>query len=119
MAGGSWDFLLYIYYMMYIITKLMGFYIQAEYRTSNGRIDLLIGTDKYIYIIELKFDGSAELALKQIDSKDYALPFATESRIIIKIGANVSKETRNIDEWVSRVDKRHPPIGGCQKNLPR
>lgn len=92
--------------VMYIITKLMGFYIQAEYRTSNGRIDLLIGTDKYIYIIELKFDGSAELALKQIDSKDYALPFATESRIIIKIGANVSKETRNIDEWVSRVDKK-------------
>ena len=86
--------------VMYIITKLMGFYVQAEYRTSRGRIDLLIGTDQYIYIIELKFDGSAEEALAQINSKDYALPFATDGRTIVKIGANVSKETRNVDEWV-------------------
>jgi hypothetical protein len=86
--------------VMYIITKLMGFYVQAEYRTSRGRIDLLIGTDQYIYIIELKFDGSAEEALAQINGKDYALPFATDGRTIVKIGANVSKETRNVDEWV-------------------
>ncbi|MBQ2123183.1 MAG: PD-(D/E)XK nuclease domain-containing protein, partial [Bacteroidaceae bacterium] len=86
--------------VMYIFTKLMGFYVQAEYRTSRGRIDLLIGTDQYIYIIELKFDGSAEEALAQINSKDYALPFATDGRTIVKIGANVSKETRNVDEWV-------------------
>lgn len=86
--------------VMYIITKLMGFYVQAEYRTSRGRIDLLIGTDQYIYIIELKFDGSAEEALAQINVKDYALPFATDGRTIVKIGANVSKETRNVDEWV-------------------
>jgi hypothetical protein len=85
---------------MYIITKLMGFYVQAEYRTSRGRIDLLIGTDKYIYIIELKFEGSAEEALYQIQSKDYALPFTTDGREIIRIGANVSKETRNIEEWM-------------------
>lgn len=86
--------------VIYIITKLMGFYVQAEYRTSRGRIDLLIGTDQYIYIIELKFDGSAEEALAQINNKDYALPFKTDDRQLIKIGANVSKDTRNIDEWV-------------------
>ena len=86
--------------VMYIITKLMGFYVQAEYRTSRGRIDLLVGTDKYIYIIELKFEGSAEEALNQIQTKDYALPFATDGREIIRIGANVSRETRNIEEWV-------------------
>jgi hypothetical protein len=86
--------------VMYIITKLMGFYVQAEYRTSRGRIDLLIGTDKYIYIIELKFEGSAEEALHQIQSKDYALPFAADGREIVRIGANVSKETRNIEQWV-------------------
>ena len=86
--------------VMYIITKLMGFYIQAEYRTSRGRIDLLIGTDKYIYIIELKFDGSAEEALAQINAKDYALPFAAGDRQVIKIGANIGRESRNIDDWI-------------------
>lgn len=86
--------------VMYIITRLMGFYIQAEYRTSNGRIDLLIGTDKYVYIIELKFNGTAAEALSQIEEKDYSLPFAIDDRQIIKIGANVSGETRNLEEWL-------------------
>jgi hypothetical protein len=86
--------------VMYIITRLMGFYVQAEYRTSRGRIDLLVRTDKYVYIIELKHDGSAEDALAQINSKDYALPFTVDGRKVIKIGANVSKETRNIDSWL-------------------
>lgn len=92
--------------VMFIITRLMGFYVQAEYRTSNGRIDLMIGTDKYVYIIELKFNGSAEEALAQIDTKNYSLPFAIDGRQIIKIGANVSGETRNLEEWVMLSDER-------------
>ena len=86
--------------VMFIITRLMGFYVQAEYRTSNGSIDLMIGTDKYVYIIELKFNGSAEEALAQIDTKNYSLPFAKDDRQVIKIGANVSGETRNLEEWL-------------------
>jgi len=90
--------------VMFIITRLMGFYVQAEYRTSYGRIDLMIGTDKYVYIIELKFNGSAEEALAQIDAKNYSLPFAIDDRQVIKIGANVSGETRNLEEWVMLSD---------------
>lgn len=86
--------------VIYIITKLMGLYVQAEYRTSSGRIDLLIGTKEYIYIIELKFNGSARQAIEQIEQKDYSLPFETDSRRIIKIGANISHKTRNIEEWI-------------------
>ena len=86
--------------VMYIITKLMGLYIQAEYRTSRGRIDLLIGTDKYVYIIELKLDGSAEEALAQINAKDYALPFTIGERDVVKIGANITSETRNLERWI-------------------
>ena len=86
--------------VIYIITKLMGLYVQAEYRTSRGRIDLLVGTDKYVYIIELKHDGTAEEALAQINTKDYALPFATDGREVVKIGANITSETRNLERWV-------------------
>jgi hypothetical protein len=86
--------------MIYIIIKLMGLYVQAEYRTSRGRIDLLVGTDKYIYIIELKLDGSAEEALAQINEKDYVLPFTSDGRKVIKIGANITSATRNIERWV-------------------
>ena len=86
--------------MIYIIIKLMGLYVQAEYRTSSGRIDLLIATEKYIYVIELKLDGSAEEALAQINEKDYALPFTADGRKVIKIGANITSDTRNIERWV-------------------
>lgn len=91
--------------VMYIVTKLLGFYVQAEYRTSRGRIDLLIKTDQYIYVIELKHEGSAEEALSQINAKDYILPFTQDSRQLIKIGANISRETRNLDRWVVEVNE--------------
>lgn len=90
--------------VIYIITKLMGLYVQAEYRTSRGRIDLLVGTDKYVYIIELKHDGTAEEALAQINSRDYALPFVTDGREVVKIGANITSETRNLERWVVEGD---------------
>ena len=74
--------------------------IEAERRTSNGRIDLFIKTEKYIYIIEIKLDGTAEEALKQIEEKGYAAPFASDQRQIIKIGVNFDKDTRRLGEWV-------------------
>ena len=86
--------------VIYIITKLMGLYVQAEYRTSNGRIDILIGTNDYVYIIEIKFNATAQEAMEQIENKDYALPFATDGRQIVRIGANVDKKTRNIEDWI-------------------
>ena len=86
--------------VMFIFTKLMGIYTQAEYRTSYGRIDLLITTEKYVYVIELKLDSTAEEALQQINNKDYALPFTADGREIIKIGANISSATRNLERWL-------------------
>lgn len=87
---------------IYIIFRLMGFTVYTEYRTSNGRIDLLVKTNQYIYIIELKLNGTAEEALQQIEEKGYALPFAHEERVVFKIGISFSHKTRNIDHWIIR-----------------
>ena len=57
-------------------------------------------TDKYIYVMEFKLEGSAEEALKQINEKHYALPFEADSRELFKIGINFSKKTRNIEKWL-------------------
>ena len=73
--------------------------IEAERRTSNGRIDLFIKTEKYIYIIEIKLDGTTDEALKQIEEKGYAAPFATDPRKIFKIGVNFDKQTRRLGDW--------------------
>lgn len=86
--------------VLFIVFRLMGFYTQVEYHTSEGRIDLVLQTDRFIYIMEFKFDGTAEEALRQIDEKHYAAPFATDPRRLFKIGVNFSPATRSIDKWL-------------------
>ena len=49
---------------------------------------------------DIKLNGTAEEALRQIEEKGYALPFAADKRQVIKIGANFSSETRNIERWL-------------------
>lgn len=89
--------------VVYLTLKLMSVYlVDAEFRTSDGRIDLLVRTDKYIYVMEFKYNGSAQEAMDQIESKEYPLLFAMDSRTIIKVGVNFSGETRNIDNWIIR-----------------
>ena len=68
--------------------------------TSEGRIDLVLQTDKFIYIMEFKLNGTAEDALQQINDKNYALPFEMDGRKLFKIGVNFTAETRNIEKWI-------------------
>ena len=86
--------------VLFIVFKLVGLYTQVEYHTSNGRIDLVLQTNQYIYIMEFKLNGTAEEALRQIEEKGYALPFSGDNREVFKIGVNFSSETRNIEKWL-------------------
>lgn len=84
--------------VLFILFKLMGFYTKAEYHTSEGRIDLVVKTAKFCYVLEFKLDGTAEEALKQISDKNYSLPFEVEDQQIIRIGINFDSKTHNIDK---------------------
>lgn len=86
-------------YAMYIISALLGEYVQVERTTSNGRIDLIIQTKEFIYIFELKVNADADVALRQIAEKGYARPFECDSRKLFKIGVNFSTATRRIEDW--------------------
>ncbi|WP_291529882.1 ATP-binding protein [Bacteroides sp. UBA939] len=86
--------------VLFIVFKLVGFYVKAEYHASDGRIDLVLQTDQFIYVMEFKLDGTAEEALQQIEEKQYARPFEHDSRKLFKIGVNFSATTRNIEKWV-------------------
>ena len=89
--------------VLFIVFKLVGFYTKVEYHTNEGRIDLVLQTDKFIYIMEFKLNGTAEEALQQINDKRYALPFEADGRKLFKIGINFSEKTRNIEKWVVEV----------------
>ena len=86
--------------VLFIVFRLAGLYTQVEYRTSHGRIDLVLKTDSYIYVMEFKLDGSAEQAIGQIEEKGYSLPFLTDGRKVYEIGVNFSSRTRNIEKWI-------------------
>ena len=84
----------------YLIFHLLGFNVQVEQATSQGRMDITIQTNDYIYIIELKLDKTAEEALQQIKDNQYARPFQTDTRKLYLIGVNFSSETRTVEKWV-------------------
>ena len=84
---------------LFIIFMLIGVDARPEWHTSDGRIDLLLSMRNYIYIIELKRDGTPREALDQIRKKDYARQFTGDPRPVIKLGITFSTETRNITAW--------------------
>jgi hypothetical protein len=69
-------------------------------RNAVGATDVVIKTPKYIYVVEIKIDSSAEVALKQIDDKGYATPYLADDRQLIKIGVNFSTATRTVSNWL-------------------
>ena len=87
----------YYHTIFYCVTRLLGLNVKAEYSTSEGFIDILIETKKYIYIVELKVNGNAAAALRQIEEKHYSASFESDSRMVYKIGIGFSKQSGTID----------------------
>ena len=88
-------------YAMSIILQLLSdtLTIRTEGTTSEGRIDILAEVPRFVYIIEIKINDSAEAALQQIEEKGYARQFADDNRKVFKIGIRFSTENRCIDDW--------------------
>ena len=93
------DLEIYFQNTLYVIFRMLGFYVEVERHTTNGRMDILMQAPDYVYIIEIKVNQSAEVALQQIENKGYAKPFENDSRKLFKIGMNFSTETKLIDDW--------------------
>ena len=83
----------------FLLMDLVGLETETESATSDGSIDITVRTDDYIYVIELKYDGTAEQALRQIEEKRYDRKYQMDGRQIIRIGVNFSSETRCIEDW--------------------
>ena len=77
----------------------MGFDPLSERSTNTGRIDVVLETPKATYIIELKLDGTADIALNQIRQKEYFKPYTQKGKEIVIVGANFSSSARNISAW--------------------
>ena len=98
LAGGDKE--VHFQNTLYLIFTMLGYNVQVEQATSQGRMDVTIQTPDYVYIFELKLDKSAEEALQQIKNSQYTRPFQTDSRKVFLIGANFSSATRTVEKWM-------------------
>ncbi|MCQ2313959.1 MAG: ATP-binding protein [Bacteroidales bacterium] len=95
-----WSYESHYHYTLYLIFRLLSCYTTlTEKENSRGRADIIVETADYVYVFEFKLDGTAREALKQIEDKGYAEPYAADSRKLFKIGVGFSSEKKNITEW--------------------
>ena len=92
--------------VVYLLCRLLGFYTQAEYHTSRGRVDMVLQTPYYIYVFEFKINLPAVVGARQIEERDYALPFASDPRQLFRVAVSFNTEKRNIDEWEIRNENK-------------
>ena len=85
--------------LTYAVFSIFNYRTFTQVKVARGRTDLVVFMHDATYVLELKMHGTAEEALAQINSKDYAIPYQAEGKPVIKIGMVFSQETRTISEW--------------------
>ena len=91
--------------MMYVIFSILDNYVDVEVHTPKGRVDMVLRTATHLYLFELKLNQSADVAMKQIDLKEYAKRFALCGLPIVKVGINFDVETHTIKDWKVEEEK--------------
>ena len=90
--------------LLYTLFVSFGADVVAEEPTAKGSSDLTLRMPKGIYVIEIKYDRTADEALAQINAKGYANKYRTDGRPITKVGIAFSSEERNITEWNAELN---------------
>ena len=90
--------------VFYLIFNLMGAYIKVEEDSAVGRADAVLHFPAAVYVIELKYDGSAEEAVRQIDDKGYLIPYSADGKRLVKVGVNFDSSQRTIGEWIVKEE---------------
>ena len=86
--------------VFYLIFNLMGAFMKVEEDSAIGRADAVVYMPDAVYVFELKYDGSAEEAIQQIDDKGYLIPYSADGKRLFKIGVNYDSNQRTIGNWI-------------------
>ncbi len=88
--------------VFYLIFNLMGAHMRVEEDSAIGRADAVVYMPDAVFVFELKYDGSAEEAIRQIDEKGYLIPYSADGKRLFKIGVNYDSNQRTIADWIIR-----------------
>ena len=84
----------------YLIFNMLNVYSKTQVKCAGGRIDMVVYMPDTVYVFELKVNGIAADALKQIDTKGYAIAYQTEGGNVVKAGVSFSTESKTIKDWI-------------------
>ncbi|MCQ2402791.1 MAG: ATP-binding protein [Lentisphaeria bacterium] len=87
--------------ILYVVFLMLEVFIQGEYHTNEGRIDLVLSVEEWTYVVELKLNRSAEKAMAQIWDRDYVRGFLGQNRRIMAVGVNFDETRAQIDNWLA------------------
>ena len=73
--------------------------VEIEKHTSKGSIDLIVSTERYVYIFEFKLRQPVEKALAQIKDKGYADIYRGLNKIVYGIGVEFDASHHNIEDY--------------------
>ena len=85
--------------LTYVVFSIFNYRTFTQVKVARGRTDVVVFMRDAVYVMELKMRGTAQEALDQINSKDYAIPYQAEGKPVIKIGIAFSQETKTISDW--------------------
>ena len=85
---------------MYVVFSIFNCRVFTQVKTALGRADVVVFMKDATYVMELKVGGTAQEALEQINSKDYAVPYQDTGLPVVKIGIGFSREKRTVSEWM-------------------
>ncbi len=84
---------------LYLIFSMLNVYVRTQVKCAGGRTDVVVEMPDTTYVFELKANGTAQEALDQINSKNYALPYETEGRKVVKVGVAFERETMTVGDY--------------------
>lgn len=89
----------YYHALLYTLLTAFGADVHVEEPSAKGRSDITLKMPKGIYVIEIKYDDTADVALSQINSRGYAQKYGLDGRPVTKVGISFSSKERNISDW--------------------
>ncbi len=89
--------------VFFTVLKLIGAVIDVEITTNIGRIDAVVETKYYLYIIEFKINKKASVALEQIREKQYFERYLSDQRQIVLMGISFDTALKNIGDFLVEV----------------
>ncbi|WP_444379362.1 AAA family ATPase [Prevotella sp.] len=87
--------------IMSTIFNAIGCRVEVEKMIATGRIDMVVETTNFVYVLELKLsnNGGIDAATEQIRAKQYAEPFNADKRKVVALAIELDDKGKGLINW--------------------